>query len=266
MKGKVNPVTALNEYHEVLGAVFADLNEIQSTGMNWTFTLPNKDTKDVVLFFPVQFVIGDCEGHDKLCGHIKSHNNTPGLVRNCDIPTSMADDTAHVCHFYTVEEVEAFDDIELKQRYSHGIQSPCHTGMDFRASKQGIYGAAIPESHHVYLLGACKEVGDLYPNTLSSASIAHTDNVLSYLVNSTRFSPFLKLPLLSPFHAGIKNKVRKLKAVERNCKIFALYFILMSSSYIKFLHDNPNVGDVPESVLKELKHQSKILEKLFVFS
>jgi hypothetical protein len=75
MKGKVNPVVALNEYYEVLGAVFADLIEIQSTGMNWTFTLPNEESKDVVLFFfPV------CEGHDQLCGHFNSHNNIPGLV------------------------------------------------------------------------------------------------------------------------------------------------------------------------------------------
>jgi hypothetical protein len=264
MKGKVNPVTALNEYHEVLGAVFADLIEIQSTGMNWTFTLPNEETKEVVLFFPVQFIIGDCEGHDKLCGRFKSHNNTPGLVRDCDIPTNMADDTAHVCHFYTVHEMEAFDDEELKQRSFHRIQSPCHTGIDFGASEQGIYGAAMPESHHVYLLGACKEIGDLYPNTLSSASIVHTDNVLSYFVNTTRFSPILKMPLVSPFRAGV-NKVRKLKAVERNGKIFALYCILMSSSYVRFIHDNPKVGEVPESVLAELKQQARILEKLLCF-
>jgi hypothetical protein len=68
------------------------------------------------LFFPIQFIIGDCEGHDKLCGHFKSHNNTPGLVQDCDIPTNMADDTDHVCHFYTVDEMDAFDDAELKQR------------------------------------------------------------------------------------------------------------------------------------------------------
>jgi hypothetical protein len=49
MKGKVNPTVALNEYHEVLGAVFADLIEIESTGMNRTFTLPNEESKGVVL-------------------------------------------------------------------------------------------------------------------------------------------------------------------------------------------------------------------------
>jgi hypothetical protein len=49
--------------------------EVQATGMNLTFTLPGEENKNVVLFFPVQFIIGNCEGHDKLCGHFKSHNN-----------------------------------------------------------------------------------------------------------------------------------------------------------------------------------------------
>lgn len=72
MKGKVTPIMALNKYHEV---------EIQGTGMNWTFTLlPNEESEDVALFFPVQFIIGACNGYHKLCGHFKSHNNMPGLV------------------------------------------------------------------------------------------------------------------------------------------------------------------------------------------
>jgi hypothetical protein len=264
MKGKVTPIMALNEYHEVLRAVFAELIEIQQTGMNWTFTLPGEENEDVVLFFPVQFIIGDCEGHDKLCGRFKSHTNTPGLVRDCDVLTNMADDTTHVCHFYTKDEMDAFDNVQLKERSFHRIQNPCHAGMDFGASEQGIYGAVMPENHHVFLLGACKEIGDLFPNTLSGASLVHTDDVLAYMVSTTRFPSYLKLPLVSPFRGGM-NKVRKLKAVERNDKLFAIFCILMSSSYTHFLHDNPKAGEDPGAAFAHLKNQAMTLEKLLCF-
>jgi hypothetical protein len=264
MKGKVTPITALNEYHEVLGAVFADLIAMQETGMNWTFSLPGEGSEDVVLFFPVQFIIGDCEGHDKLCGRFKSHNNTPGLVRDCDVLTNRADDTTHVCHFYTKDEMDTFDNAQLKERSFHRIQNPCHSGMDFGASRQGIYGAVMPENHHVFLLGACKEIGELFPNALSGAAIVRTDDVLGHMVATTRFPSYLKLPLVSPFRGGM-NKVRKLKAVERNGKIFAIYCILMSSSYTHFLHNNPKAGEDPGATFACLKKQALTLEKLLCF-
>ena len=112
LKGKVSPYLALNEYHEVLQAVVSTLSEIQTTGMNWTFTFPGEESKDVILFFPIQFIIGDCEGHDKLCGHFSSPHKTPGLVKDCYIPTAIGDDHDHVCHFYTIEEMDAFTEEE----------------------------------------------------------------------------------------------------------------------------------------------------------
>jgi hypothetical protein len=61
------------------------------------------------------------------------------------------------------------------------------------------------------------------------------------------------------------NKVRKLKAVERNGKIFALCCILMSLSYTRFLHDNPKAGEDPDTDFATLKKQVMTLEKLLCF-
>jgi hypothetical protein len=155
---------------------------VQATGMNWSFD--NDTQMDAVLFFPIQFIIGDCEGHDKLCGHFSSHNNTPGLVRDCAIPTTLGDDVNHTCHFYTTDEMTRFTDNELKARSFHRIRSPCHKNTDFGASHQGINGALMPENHHAYLAGSCKEVGDIYPTMLSSASLTHTDNVMSQMIQT----------------------------------------------------------------------------------
>jgi hypothetical protein len=264
LKGKVTAAMALNEYHQVLGTVFNAISEVQATGMNWSFTFDNETQMDAVLFFPIQFIIGDCEGHDKLCGRFSSHNNTPGLVRDCDIPTSLGDDANHICHFYTTDEMKRFTDDELKARSFHRIISPCHENTDFGASDQGINGASMPENHHAYLAGSCKEVGDIYPTTLSSASLTHTDNVMSHMVQTTRFPPALKLPVVSPFRSGLE-KVHKLKAVERIGKIFAIYCLLMSSTYVRYLYDHPKVGVNAEEMLAELGQQVKVLEKMLCF-
>jgi hypothetical protein len=98
--------------------------------------------------------------------------------------------------------MNAFDDAQLKERSFHRIQHPCHAGLDFRASEQGIYGAVMPENHHVFLGGVCKEIGNLFPMKLSGTSIVHTYDVLAYMVSSTRFPSYLKLSIVSPFCVG----------------------------------------------------------------
>lgn len=264
LKGKVSPAMALNEYHEVLGTVFRALSEVQSTGINWTFSFDGEEKKDVVLFFPVQFIIGDCEGHDKLCGRFSSHTNTPGLVRDCDVPTVQGDDPYHVCHFYTKAEMQEYDEEELRQRSFHCVLSPCLEDTDLGASAQGVYGATMPENHHAFNMGSCKEVGELYTTTLSTASQVHTDNVMSYMIQTTRFPPLLKFPTVSPFRSGL-DKVHKLKAVERIGKIFAIYCLLMSSSYVRYLYNNPKAGIHGDVMLVDLRQKVKVLERMLCF-
>jgi hypothetical protein len=132
------------------------------------------------------------------------------------------------------------------------------------ASTQGIYGVAMPENHHAFNMGSCKEVGDLYPTTLSKSSQLHTDNAMSYMIQTTRFPPALNFPTVSPFRLGL-DKVHKLKAVERIGKIFAIYCLLMSSSYVRYLYDNPKAGVNADKMLVELRQKVKVMERMLCF-
>jgi hypothetical protein len=210
--------------------------------MNWIFTFPREQPKDVTLFFPIQFIIGDCKGHDKLCGHFSSHNNTPGLVRDCDVPTNQGDNPYHQCHFYVKHEMEEYSQQELKARSFHHLLHPCHINLDYSASTQGVFGACLPEKTHCVNMGTTKEVGDQYSVGLSAAGQKHTDDLLSYMIIHTRFPPSLQFPVVSPYRGGIE-KVRKLKASERIGKIIALYCVLMSSYSVEFLYHHPKAGE-----------------------
>jgi hypothetical protein len=264
VKGKVSPVMALNEYHEVLQSIFSCLIDVQMHGMNWTMTFPGEEKQEVVLFFPLQFIIGDCAGHDKLCGRFKSHNNTPGLVRDCDVLTAQGDDPFHQCVFYTKTEMDRYSVEELKQRSFHKLHASCLNQIDFGDSNQGVHGAVLPENHHAFLMGCAKEIGDIYPDSLSAASKIHTDNVISYMIETTRLPPHHDLPTWTAFRTGI-DKVGKLKAKERLGKLFVLYCIMMSSSYVKFLHDHPKNGEDGDVYLQDVKGQMKTIERMLTF-
>jgi hypothetical protein len=61
------------------------------------------------------------------------------------------------------------------------------------------------------------------------------------------------------------DKVRKLKAVERTGKIFAIYSLLMSSSYVRFLYEHLKAGEIADAMFEDLKQQVKVLERMLCF-
>jgi hypothetical protein len=123
----------------------------------------------------------------------------------------------------------------------------------------------MPENHHAFNMGSCKEVGDLYTTTLSTtASQVHTNNVMSYMIQTTRFPLSLNFPTVSPFRSGL-DKVHKLKAVEGIGKIFSIYCLLVSSSYVRHLYDNPKAGVNAEVMLVDLRQKVKVLERMLCF-
>jgi hypothetical protein len=84
------------------------------------------------------------------------------------------------------------------------------------------------------------------------------------MIQTTRFPPALNFPTVSPFRLGL-DKVHKLKAVERIGKIFAIYCLLMSSSYVRYLYDNPKAGVNADEMLVELRQKVKVMERMLCF-
>ena len=97
MAGDVGGKQSLQEYSDVLKEVFKDLAILQKNGFEWNFEFEHPNDSNVILMIPIQFIIGDCEGHDKLVGRYKSHGNTKCLVRDCFVLTEDGDDPLHVC-------------------------------------------------------------------------------------------------------------------------------------------------------------------------
>ena len=68
-------------------------------GFHWDLKLNGKVHK-VVFKLALQFIIGDCEGHDEICGRKKGHSlEMKGLCRDCDCLPNQSDNPEHQCNF-----------------------------------------------------------------------------------------------------------------------------------------------------------------------
>jgi hypothetical protein len=71
--------TAIN-YHCILDVIFISLCKLQAnkTGLRWNL-LCKETIYDMLLLFPVAFVIGDTEGHDKQGAHFLNRSKVKTL-------------------------------------------------------------------------------------------------------------------------------------------------------------------------------------------
>jgi hypothetical protein len=90
-KGITWPTYMLNEYHMQIAFILSASGfvSLQDKGFKWK--LQYKKTVHDVVFRPyVPFIIGDTEGHDRLCGHYTARfAKIKQLCRACECPTEM---------------------------------------------------------------------------------------------------------------------------------------------------------------------------------
>jgi hypothetical protein len=115
-RGDVTAKERMQEYHDILRFLMNDLKKIQVEGFPWVLDVGEGRKQNVVLKMPLQFVIGDCEGHDKLVGRFKGHTmNIKGLCRDCNIPTVDSDDVDWLCTYFVEETMNRLSPEELRQ-------------------------------------------------------------------------------------------------------------------------------------------------------
>jgi hypothetical protein len=79
------------DYHNMLKIVLASFEKAQQRPVAWKFT-NESGTNIKNCIFPVLFIIGDTDGHDKLCGRYLSRTNIQRLCRYCNISFLHTDD------------------------------------------------------------------------------------------------------------------------------------------------------------------------------
>ena len=114
---------------------------------------------DVILKFSILVILGDTEGHDRLCARYKSRGlGVACLCRHCDIPTSEIDNAFYDAEHHTVQQVQDLvavgDDLGLQAISQHNVPNAFyHPSLGINDEPWGIHGITPGEPLHIINLG-----------------------------------------------------------------------------------------------------------------
>ena len=153
------------DYHFMISLLFKSVVAVQDgPGLMWNLKY-NERTYPVVFKFPVLFVVGDTEGHDKLCGKFLSRTQKIArLCRYCDCPTSSTCDTTKRWSYtkgpVIADLVKRGQTDRLRSMAYHCVKNG-FDGVHFADPERGINGATLAEVLHVWQHG-------LFPRALGA--------------------------------------------------------------------------------------------------
>jgi len=154
---KLTAIKKAEDYHYVIGILLSKFKEAQELdGIAWQLTFKGK-TYSVSLKIPILFIMGDTEGHDKLCGKYNARTrNVKCLCRYCNCPTNKSGDCISIRRAgwkYTrapmIASLVSQGREEELQEMSYRSLLNAFTGLHFCDPKRGINGATPSELLHV---------------------------------------------------------------------------------------------------------------------
>ena len=141
----------MQDYHSMLNILLRSFKEAQKSPIIWKFEIEDVPKITVALKIPVLFVIGDTEGHDKLCGRYASRRKPPRLCRYCTVPFPETDNPYAKFKPQKCKQIEKMVDDgredDLKRMSFHCIRN-AWSDVQFCDSERGIFGATLAELLH----------------------------------------------------------------------------------------------------------------------
>ena len=138
------------DYHFMMEKILEEFKEFQKTSIQWTLKLDEKEY-NVFLKIPVMFIIGDTDGHDKICGRYTSRSNIQTLCRYCSIPFDSTDDPEYKIvynkHTTMMKMVAKGNPSKLKKHSMHPIENAWRN-VQFCDSERGLFGALCGDLMH----------------------------------------------------------------------------------------------------------------------
>lgn len=208
---------------------------MQRRGIAWAFSEHCGDLSNckAVLRLPVQLIIGDCQGHDKLCGRYNSHGqNIKGLCRDCDIPTKKADNVDWQCSYRTSTQLARCTEAELTNISFYNIDNALDT-LCFGSTRRGFFAALLAENLHVLRSGLFPMIFDGLWSSLSQKGKDYLHGGAQFFVNIHKSLElqFQGIPPINAFRNGLTAEkaggTMQLDAKEKHGR---LLYILLSCS------------------------------------
>lgn len=229
----------MEDYHLIINHIFEDLKPFleDNIGLPYTFEHKGKNVQ-CNLKFAMQVVLGDCEGHTKLCFFKGGHNLTSvRLCRDCDVSPSHSDDPMHKCTFLSYNEDIAH--LSPKEMAEMGMQPlpPSKNAFSkfyFGARRSCILQCTPPEPLHGNLLGTLKYLIEEFLKLCPKRTIRLMDAAIQHYYRGNSRQSSHGFPSMAPFLNGIENP-DMLGAKEQYARLFAIYIALLDTEVVASL-------------------------------
>lgn len=131
----------LNDWHYVVSHILTNMKQLQNlNGLEWLYRNAQGELQSCKLHIPIMFIIGDIEGHDKICSRKSGHNKSmKGVTHSCNVQRSECGDVNAVC-----DDFQKFD-IKLKQDCVQSTRSHINDKMESEQNLKelGFYGKVV---------------------------------------------------------------------------------------------------------------------------
>ena len=229
----IKPLQKANDYHAILSIILSDIKEIQKAGgIDWEFEIDGKKYMRR-LKIPIMFIIGDCKGHDLLCGREASHQ-AHHLCRDCNCTKESGDDPLVKCTFHKQSIIHNMTEKECKEISFRKLTCNAFFDMCFGANPYGINIATPPEALHAILLGLCIRVVESLISELPKRAQIELDNLVARLAMKFHRQSDREMPDLKPFKSGLSNTSR-LTAKQKYARVFIIYLALKDKTLAQFI-------------------------------
>lgn len=155
-KKKIPTSKKQQDYHNILKIIFESYIDYQKNPRIWDFKCSDGVVRQKKMIVPVLFIIGDTEGHDKLCGRICNRNKIKRPCRYCNISYENSDQPDCKYIYTKVNQIKSLiernKELDLKELSMYNIQNTMHL-LHFCDDIRGIHGAVLAELLHCLQLG-----------------------------------------------------------------------------------------------------------------
>ena len=246
----------LNNWHHVAGYILEDVITMQNYEcLYWEYK-----GKEVRLHIPTMFIIGDIEGHDKICTRKSGHGpKMAGVTHSCNIERSKCDNPNNACSLYKENEIFSLQDIvlnhhnrsqedevlaaeaqeyeqalvTLNKRGFYGPISNAFRHMKFGENPNGLHGAVAICLLHTYLQkfpNLCTEAFlNLFGVSEISSGSSQINLSLPKIVSYCSRQSDRDFPKLTSFSFSLTKGKHTYSAQEKYARVFAIYIFCMTS-------------------------------------
>ena len=258
----------LNDWHCVANYLLSDLKDLQKLdGLDW-----NIFGKKCRLRIPIMFIIGDIEGHDKICSRKSGHNKKmKGVTHSCKVRRNECGFVETECQYFSSNEVKSRQDVyqnvlstdeEKEEAYAKlyylGFYSNVRNAffdLDYGVSEYGTHGAVAICLLHTFKQKFPNSVMDKFINIFGKSNTAKgavlVNKSAPRLIQQCIRQSDRSFPKLNTFTVSLWHAKFQLSANEKYSRMFALSLYCMSTyGWESTLHGrNTKVKD--ESVVKK---------------